>query len=820
MMININNRNTTLGRNTQMILKSLVYTARNNNNKQGEAIARRGSRPSSMNILPESLTSVNNHAFHEETANIERKERVRHLSEDERQSENISDETSPSLSGNTMAVAASVASRPPAALSLGRVTGARFGRSGSGGAGSLTQISPTTPTTTNPYGTLTGRPSTLATTGGRQLNGNNAPHRLSLTGITAAFAKQQIEDTAASPSTPTQSQYVSKLTQPISSTTSTLSRNGSRSSPPTSVGLRRPGFATHQQEQQHHDLQRNYNDGSVLSSLTDQHDEYYRLETELQMQQQPVRSGYLRQQQQRLQQDLDQPEWRDHIDDDDYNNNDGEPARRIPTTSMRSSRSQLSPTSPILTLAQQQQQQREKHQQRLRIQQQALEEVYGHGSGSGYGSTFPDDQGEFIDDQPHRFPPHSPQRQRYQSQLSPRHQRDSLHLGSPTSPMPVSPRDYHSMNAATPKAGPIPQHSRYSPPMPSSGLPLTPSGTLTSRTSEHYRRQSKDGYSLMSAPRISPPLAGLPTVSTVRTPSSSNQLANSRRSFSQGISGSNTLPSRRLSTAANVGSLNDSLGNSNSIGLHGRSGSSGSLQRPLSGNYSTTATISQSGLRAPASAYSDGNMHSMAGSRRPLSTMMNTGGGGGNLPQSTRRSASDSLGNGARLSTNASSSSNSEYARVFNPRPSVATNGGSLYQQQQKQHDTYNYRPEVPIRQSSLGAGSGVNSMGGAGNGSYLSSRASMTTLRSGSSSALQGLSGSTSSMSSSHLRRAASMNVTSNNGLGVGVGGGSGSGSLGRASGLLPAASVGRSSYQQPPQMMQMPQQRYQRTSVYSHRS
>ncbi|KAG0378267.1 hypothetical protein BGX24_004287, partial [Mortierella sp. AD032] len=45
--------------------------------QQESALVRRGSRPSSMNILPESLTSVNNHAFHQETAKVERVERAR-----------------------------------------------------------------------------------------------------------------------------------------------------------------------------------------------------------------------------------------------------------------------------------------------------------------------------------------------------------------------------------------------------------------------------------------------------------------------------------------------------------------------------------------------------------------------------------------------------------------------------------------------------------------------------------------------------------------------------------------------------------------------
>ncbi|KAF8944695.1 hypothetical protein BGZ47_003920, partial [Haplosporangium gracile] len=698
---------------------------------QEGALARRGSRPQSMNILPESLTSVNNHAFHqEETAKVERVERTRRLSEEERHEENSPNDvasTSPSASALTTASAVNPAnSRIPATLTLGRAAGARFGRSGSGGAGSLAQMSPTTPTTANPYGSLNGRTGAGAAAAAVAAGGagsrltNGAPHRLSLTGTTAAFARQQLDDAAAaaSPSTPTQAQYLPKLSQSTTTTTTTLSRNGIRSSPPTSAGLRRPGFATQQDD---------YNGGSggsALSSPTEQYDDYYRAEKEFQMQQQqqppqpPVRSSYIRQQQQK-QQDLEQPEWYDNNDEDHQ-------PRRIPTTPMKSSRAQLPlPPAPLLPLDQQQQQreQREqrdqKHLQRLRIQQQALEEVYGHGS--GYGNTYPDDQG-----------------------------------------------DYLSATATTPKASSVHQQhqqSRYSPPMPSSTLPaLTSSSTvLPPRTSEHYRRQSRDGYSLMSAPRISPPLTGLPT-SSARIPSSS-QLANPRRSLSQGLSGLSTFPSRRLSTAANVG--NDGLGGSNGsgIGLHSRSGTSGSPQR--SNTYAAPSLPSAGGRGdgGVLSMYSDGNLSSLAGSRRPVSSMMSNGGG---LPQSSRRSASESLGSNLRASINSTSSSNSEYARVFNPNPPPplrssipsAPSGGTHYQHQQ---DSYTYRPEVPLRQSSLSAG---------GEG-HLSSRSSIASLRSGSSSSLHGLSagsGSGSILSSaSQLRRAASMNVSAaSHGLGI----------------------------------------------------
>ncbi|KAF9905082.1 hypothetical protein EC991_002035 [Linnemannia zychae] len=829
--------------------------------QQDAALAPRGSRPSSMNILPESLTSVNNHAFHQETAKVERVERARRLSEEERHTENANSNhndaavASPTLpaTGAVSAAVTPVASRLPAALSMGRVAGARFGRSGSGGASSLTQMSPTTPTAANPYGSLTGRSATgaaaaAATGGAGSVGRSTQPHRLSLTGMTAAFARSQLEEAGASPSTPTQSQYVPKLAHP--SSTGTLSRNGTRSSPPTSIGLPRPGFAA--QQQQEPEFQREYNGGDALSSPTDQYDDYYRAEKEFQMQQQqqqqPARSSYLRQQQQQQQQqkhqDLDQPEWYDNNNYED----DLQP-RRVPTTpskSLRPAPPQL--PSPVLDPQQQQQQRELKNQQRLRIQQQALEDVYGHGSGSGYGNNnYVDDQDGFLDDHHHRHPTQQ-QQHRYQPQLSPRHHRESRDdnhhrrasvLATPPSPLLPSPRDrdHLSVNATTPKTGSMHQQSRYSPPMPSSVLPLTSSMGLPPRTSEHYRRQSKDGYSLMSAPRISPPLTGLPTASATRTPSGSNSLANPRRSLSQGLSGSSTLPSRRLSTAANVDGLGGGgLGGGSGIGsLHGRSGSSGSLQRSSSSIYSSqqlqqSFPTTGAGPRVSTvpSTYSDGNLNSSVGSRRVVSTMMS--GTGGPL-QSSRRSVSDSIGGNPRSSANApSSNNNSEYARVFvPPRSSIAAGGGGGGGSQYQQQDSYTYRPEVPLRQSSLGAG-GMTTASNGSNG--LSGRSSLASLRGstgGSSSSLQGLSSGTLSASASQLRRTASMNVAPNggpHGLGIGMGGGGigGTGSLGRASGLMSAANASARQSYQPQQMqqqqMQMPQQRYQRSSMYAHRS
>ncbi|GJJ68238.1 hypothetical protein EMPS_00584 [Entomortierella parvispora] len=95
-------------------------------NANSTQIPRRASRPSSMNILPESLTAVNNNARPDSVA----QDRARRLSEEEGEQ-----------------------SRIPGSLSLGRTIGSRFARSGSGS----TLDSPTTPTAANIYGTFSGR---------------------------------------------------------------------------------------------------------------------------------------------------------------------------------------------------------------------------------------------------------------------------------------------------------------------------------------------------------------------------------------------------------------------------------------------------------------------------------------------------------------------------------------------------------------------------------------------------------------------------------------------------------------------------------------
>ncbi|KAG0054488.1 hypothetical protein BGZ83_011175 [Gryganskiella cystojenkinii] len=147
-------------------------------------IPRRVSRPPSMNILPESLTAMNNPPSRPESTT---QERTRRLSEEE---------------GGEQ-------SRIPGALSLGRTVGSRFARSGSGSTLN-SPLTPTTPTASNIYGTLSGRarqgsrPPAFGGSASPQLEPQNPPSSTGSTG--------------------------SRPPPPV-----TLSRNGSRSSPPLAL---------------------------------------------------------------------------------------------------------------------------------------------------------------------------------------------------------------------------------------------------------------------------------------------------------------------------------------------------------------------------------------------------------------------------------------------------------------------------------------------------------------------------------------------------------------------------------------------------------
>ncbi|KAI1321322.1 hypothetical protein EDD11_006659 [Mortierella claussenii] len=810
------------------------------------SVARRGSRPLSANILPESLTSISNHAGYQETIN---QERARRLSEEEG--------------------GASGASKTPGTVSLGRAAGTRYGRSGSNASvgSSLSQWSPTTPTAANPYGTFTAG-------GGRtprQLSGIAGSQRLSLTGLSSVYASSQepdhdrrreggdhalMDDHQADESqqqqmlegAPVHALALLKLQSP---TGTTVSRAATRSSPPSNAfqSVRRTGYGTQDQ-----DLYKPAAIATVpsLPSPTDQqqYDDYYRAERE---EQQTPRAPYLRQSGGAAMTDREVPEWQGMNEDaDDVDGGHGEPGlqqHRYQTKNFRD-RQQQQPSSDLRRSPSDLQ--KEQHNlQRLRVQQQAREDVYGRGYGNGYA-----DDPEFLEVE-------------YQSRL----RAGGSGAGAGTG---VRLSDTQ-------------QQQRYAPPSPSreyfsgttkssaSGLrpsPLVPTSTMNniaggqSRYSEHYRRQSKDGHSLMPAPRISPPLSAMST--TIR-----NTYGGSSGVGGGGVSGSSigvaprrslsnvagtviptTVPSRRLSNAATVGgpsgygsalpmmsSTTTSMlayqsgnsvggfgggGNGGVSSLHGRSASTGAvLPRTTSLYVPSSAGVNAlggGGSGSRLSTLSDGHLPTVT-PRRSLSTLTQpvkraSGMYGGAAPATGMSSSSTLLSTsstglrGSNLHRNntvtgSGSASSSEYTRVFVPPRSNAGAGSGSYgngvghtRNSQLMNDDvvsgnggYGYtRQNVPTRQSSL---------------SGLHSRSSIATLRqnngqTNSNSHLGGygtlssgsvmtssMSSLPSSTSSSQLRRASSMHV--GGGVGSGTGGltglgirSSGSMTMGRQSGLM----------------------------------
>ncbi|CAO3565480.1 unnamed protein product [Mortierella alpina] len=765
---------------------------------QQPSTGRKGTRPLSVNILPESLTSLNNHALHQESTNMER---ARRLSEEE---------------------GASI-SRVPGTLSLGRAAGTRYGRSGSNASGgsAASQMSPTTPTIANPYGTLTER------TPVRQ-----SSQRLSMSGLSGMYTRPQSQQQHYTDEAPSPSKM------PIPS--SARSRHGSRSSPPPMLqGLRRPEHATMAYESQ-------FQKDSPQPSSAEYNDDFNRLEGDQYQLQSPSRLAYSRHQQDAMDRAVAEPEWNEH----DYEDTSPRRALALPQ--------QVKTREPALARRRSSaEQQREQHQlQRLRIQQQAREEVYGRGYGNGYA---------VVDQDPMLMDDYSGQSSQRFNELNEQHQkRSSLHSPS---------RDY--MSATTSPGTPTSATARglaAAAALRSSPTRSPVTQQSSSRYSDPHRRQSRDGHTLMAAPRISPPLKAASTsharMSSGNYPNGSGVGLTPRRSVSNVGGGSLGIAatSRRLSTATNVGvssptssgyesglasstsiynqgrgsNIGGGVGGNGSGALHGRSVSSGS---GYGAGHSTTTSPRSSmyaaGLGGPNGGGGGGGglvrsatsiIHDGVGSnlhpplRRAASTMIAT-------PTSRRTSgtftaaaghssaSSSTTASGYRASTlgHSASTASSEYARVFVP-PRAAVAGGnhgyggnhsSSSSNSRNSHlgdyqpqDTYsNYRPDVPARQSSLSNGAG--------------SRSNLATPRSSSGggtghNAFLGAPLASSSSSSSHLRRASSMSVTGNVN---GVGGGLGSSSLGRAGGS------GVLSRQQPSSVGQ-PSQRYQRTSTYAYRS
>ncbi|KAG0004962.1 hypothetical protein BGZ80_005529, partial [Entomortierella chlamydospora] len=617
-------------------------------------------------LLPESLTSVNNYAIHQEAAN---QERARRLSEEE-----------------NMAT-----SKPPETLSLGRMAGVRYSRSSSNG--STVDMSPTTPTTTNPYGTLPVRTPRQVTP------------RLSVSGGSGIYTKPQHPDEAQPLSAQVQSPGLSKLPSPLS----TISRSGTRSSPPNSQqSSRRSAFGS-----QEIDIQtiQNIQKAPRMSSPMDYSEDLYRTERE---DQQPPRAMYHQQSM-----DREVPEWQDEEEQPRYQPLQQPKLRDSPPMHRRSS-------SEI---------QKEQHNlQRLRIQQQAREEVYGRGYGNGYA-----DDPEYLDEFQNRPSRQTGGFQQRATQLSPT-------------------RDYFSSTARS-----------------GSGVMRNSPPVSTQTRYEHLRRPSRDGHSLMPAPKISPPLGAMSTTRPSPTMSGISSIGTSRRSLSDGRGSIVSAASaRRLSNAATVGSSGyvSSLptttsysaggiggGMTSPISHHTRSGSTGSVvgvtQR--TSLYAPSAGLSAMGAGGRGLSNSDLNLPNVAPRRavsamvQPTSTIRRSSGGYGasttSIPTSPGvRGSSLGVSGGSPLSS-------PEYARVFvPPRQSTVSNGYSAASngysaanggysaasngysgannynnintrsQNLNDHDVYSYRPDVPARQSSLGIGSP--------NG--ISHRNSVATLRNG----------------------------------------------------------------------------------------
>ncbi|KAF8985697.1 hypothetical protein BGZ46_002442 [Entomortierella lignicola] len=679
--------------------------------QMAEPISRRGSR-----LLPESLTSLNNHAIHQEA------ERARRLSEEN-------------------------SAKSPITLSLGRLAGTRYTRSGSNASGS-TDMSPTTPTTTNPHGTFAGR------------TPRQSIQRLSVSGASGIFSKPQQPDEAQPLSAQVQGLGLSKLPSPVS----TISRSGAQSSPPNpQQGIRRPGYSSQELD---------FPKSPRMPSPTDYNDDYYRAEENVQ----PRRGSY--QQQQDM--DRDVLDWQD---EDDL-------PRRYQSPQQQQSKFR-DPPPPLVRTSSSDMQKEQHNLQRLRIQQQAREEVYGRGYGNGYA----DDQ-EFVDE--------------FQSRPN-RQSGGGQQRAAASSP----PRDYFSLTTRS-GSGVM----RNSPPVQGQ-----------TRYTEHYRRPSRDGHSLLPAPRISPPLDAIPTSRAAPINGASN-IGTSRRSYSDGRGSIVPSTARRLSNAATVGygsalpttssySAGGGGGGMASSSLHGRSVSTGSAL----GNSNQRASLyaPSSGLSTTAGGRG-GSVPEMNLPRRPSSSMMQ--------PPSTVRRSSGGYGvtstvasSGIRGSTygapaNAPSPlASSDYGRGYVPQrqnTTTATSGiNNVYggvssyanrSQNPNDHDIYSYKSDLPPRHNTMGQGnvgslahrSGIastprNGSGGGGMLSY-SSSSSLSNIP---------------SASSSHPRRTSSMGVNPPM---------NGTASLGRNNGLPTASYRQQPPQQQYNQYQQPPMQQYQqRTSIYA---
>ncbi|KAK3821348.1 MAG: hypothetical protein J3Q66DRAFT_150743 [Benniella sp.] len=738
---------------------------------QGEGMrSRRGSRPLSANILPESLTSYNNHPSYQD------KEKKK--SDEDEEGSPTTATASASATTTTLAATSPTALRPPGTLSLGRATGPRYTRSGSNSSATSSgtqqqQISPTTPTTVHPYATLSGRTPRPQQPGSARSSLSGISGGMQNPGIRTSqqFHQQPLDDDAGAGADehevpPT----LSRLTAPQSAA-STLSRSDSKILSPGQrrSGLYAPAPPAAAAQDREIDTSRSHQQNPRLSFSssppTERYEDHYRPESREDHHQVPSRrNSYLRQRATSGDRDRETPDWQGDDDEDQL------PRRySLQRPSLRDAAMTLRRASTEF--------QKESLEGRGHVRSRT-QDLYSRSSGYGDFDT------EFDEEYPRGLTRRTSSSSNA-SALTARY--------SPQSPMKDMKDYFSSTGRSGAGAGGL-----TSPPVP------VPS-SAGSRFSDHHRRLSRDG--LLPTQRVSPPPSASATTAHHRLSSSSL----SGLSGLSGPNGSSGVPPRRSAsnvtgssiippaTVTNTRRLSISGGSGSGYG-HGRSASSSSL----TGLGVTTTGAGAYGAGPKAGMYSAGgalDRYSMS-DRRGLSISESSGGHHSShftppprvVPHRGSNSSTGS-GSGSRANSMSMGMGSSEYTRGVAP-PSRASTGGLGYgghsassrsQQYADDYDPYDFRPDVPTRHSSLG-GTAI------GRGGTSSLRSSVQSMSSGP------------LPSSSQLRRATS--TTLNKG---GPGGGMGGGAYGGASGYggNGTASLGRNSggnmmggrqYQQPP--------------------
>jgi len=713
----------------------------------------------SANILPESLTSYNNHPSYQD------KEKKR-SDEDEEGSPTTA--TAPASATTTTSAATSpTALRPPGTLSLGRATGPRYVRSGSNSSATSSgtqqqQISPTTPTTVHPYATLSGRTPRPQQPGSARSSLSGISGGTPGTRSSQQFHQQSLDnDAGAGVDEHDVPPTLSRLTTSHSAA-STLSRSDSKLLSP---GQRRSGLyapAPPAAQDREIDTSRSHQQNPRLSFSssppTERYEDQYRPESREDHHQVPSRrNSYLRQRATSGDRDRETLDWQGDDDEEQL------PRRySLQRPSLRDAAMTLRRASTEF--------QKESLEGRGHVRSRT-QDLYSRSSGYG------DVDMEFDDEYPRGLTRRTSSSSNA-SALTARF--------SPVSPMKDMKDYFSSAGRSGSGAGGL-----SSPPVP------VPS-SAGSRFSEHHRRLSRDG--LVPTQRVSPPPSASATTAHHRLSSTSSL------SGLSGLNGISGVPSRRSAsnvtgssiippaTVTNTRRLSISGGSGSGYG-HGRSASSSSL----TGLGVTTTGAGAYGAGPKAGMYSAGALdrYSMS-DRRGLSISESSGHHFTPPPRVVPHRGSNSStgsGSGSRASSMSMGMGSSEYTRGVAP-PSRASTGGLGYgghsasnrsQQYADDYESYDFRPDVPTRHSSLG-GTAI------GRGGTSSLRSSVQSMSSGP------------LPSSSQLRRATSTSLNKG-----GPGGGMGGGAYGGAGGYggNGTASLGRNSggnmmggrqYQQPP--------------------